>query len=110
MEPIYHGYRDALKDKVGIDISQPDWQNYLSSKLGGKNLFEIPTGKTLKDLIDGIQIDGSIITDLQTKLDQEKRQLQQQKITNQQLGSENLRLQQEISNRKLTYSNTLSSN
>ena len=54
-------WKDAIKNLLNIptnDDLPATWQVDLAGKLGGKKLTDIPTGKTLKDLIDSY--DGSL--------------------------------------------------
>ncbi|CAG8722500.1 9510_t:CDS:2 [Funneliformis caledonium] len=57
---------DELDDTTVVSDDLPDsWKTDLATKLGGANLSQIPTGKTLKDLIDNFSADQD---NLQKKL------------------------------------------
>ncbi|RHZ35241.1 hypothetical protein [endosymbiont GvMRE of Glomus versiforme] len=51
---IFRRWKKGIKDILGVtSVSLPDdWETKLSSKLGKKNLSEIPSGQTLKTLIE----------------------------------------------------------
>jgi hypothetical protein len=75
---IFREWKEGIKEVLGItDVDLPDdWHTNLTNKLGGANLDQMPTGKTLKDLIDAFSTDKD---DLQKKLDQVQEELDKQK-------------------------------
>jgi len=70
--------RSEMRKVLGISSgSLPNsWRTDLASKLGGKNLKDIPTGQTLKSLIDLFGTDKGT---LQNQLTQAKAELDKQK-------------------------------